>query len=185
MKATLGFWCGLLCALLLGNVAWAHSSSNSYLTLSMPAEHLTLRADVHLRDLDLVFDLDENRDGQVTWAETQSRSSEIMSWMTQGIVLKAAGKSCSLGPTDLKASLHADGTYLSALWTPTCSVDPKERLDEARLSLRYTLIFTQDNLHRALLKVDFSNHQSSALHSPERPEVDVNAADSHPLRVLA
>jgi hypothetical protein len=89
-----------------------------------------------------------------------------------------------LGPTDLKASLHADGTYLSVLWTPTCSVDPKERLDEARLSLRYTLIFTQDNLHRALLKVDFSNHQSSALLSPERPEVDVNAADSHPLRVL-
>ncbi len=174
---------GLLLSLLFGNTAWAHSSSNSYLTLSMPAEQLTLRADMHLRDLDLVFDLDENRDGQVTWAETQARRAELLAWMTQGIVLHASGQSCTLGPADLKASLHADGTYLSAVWTPTC-LGVTERLDEARLTLRYDLIFAQDNLHRGLLKVDFAKYQSSALLSPERPEVAVDAADSHPLRVL-
>lgn len=174
---------GLLLSLLFSNNAWAHSSSNSYLTLSMPAEQLTLRADMHLRDLDLVFDLDENRDGQVTWAETQTRRAELLAWMTQGIVLQASGQSCTLGPADLKASLHADGTYLSVVWTPTC-LGITERLDEARLTLRYDLIFAQDNLHRGLLKVDFAKYQSSALLSPERPEVEVDAADSHPLRVL-
>jgi len=173
----------MLWSLLLGNATWAHSSSNSYLTLSMPAEQLTLRADIHLRDLDLVFDLDENRDGQVTWAETQSRSAELMAWMAQGVLLNASGQSCTLGQADLKASLHADGTYLSALWTPTC-LGVTEPLDQARLVLRYELIFSQDNLHRGLLKVDFPNDQSSALLSPERPEVALNAAERHPLRVM-
>ncbi|NQW67447.1 MAG: HupE/UreJ family protein, partial [Burkholderiales bacterium] len=173
----------MLWGLLLGNATWAHSSSNSYLTLSMPAEQLTLRADIHLRDLDLVFDLDENRDGQVTWAETQSRSAELMAWMAQGVMLNASGQSCPLGQADLKASLHADGTYLSALWTPTC-LGVTQPLDQARLVLRYELIFSQDNLHRALLKVDFPNDQSSALLSPERPEIALNAAERHPLRVM-
>ncbi len=175
-------WC-LMLNLLWSNVAWAHSSSNSYLTLSMPAEQLVLRADIHVRDLDLVFDLDENRDGQVTWSEAQSRREEVMTWMTQGIVLNASGQSCTLGPADLKASLHADGTYWSAVWTPNC-LGVTERLDEVRLALRYNLMFAQDNLHRGLLKVDFSQYQSSALLSPERPEAEVNASDSHPLRVL-
>ena len=159
---------GLLLSLLFGNTAWAHSSSNSYLTLSMPAEQLTLRADMHLRDLDLVFDLDENRDGQVTWAETQARRAELLAWMTQGIVLHASGQSCTLGPADLKASLHADGSYLSAVWSPTCA-GVTERLDEARLTLRYDLIFAQDNLHRGLLKVDLPNEANSAILSPEQP----------------
>ena len=56
------FVCVALVGLLFGSLAWAHSSSNSYLTLSMPSQQLTLRADVNLRDLDLIFDLDRDRD---------------------------------------------------------------------------------------------------------------------------
>lgn len=48
-------------AILVTGSALAHSSSNSYLTLSAPAQQLMLRADINLRDLDLIFDLDENR----------------------------------------------------------------------------------------------------------------------------
>jgi len=175
--------CALLWSLFLSHAAWAHSSSNSYLTLSIPAEQLTLRADLHLRDLDLIFDLDENRDGQVTWAETQLRQDELIAWMTRGIELSASGQRCPLGQADLKASLHADVTYLSALWTPSCS-GLSGPLDEARLTLRYTLMFAQDNLHRALLKVDISKHQSSALLSPEHPEVEIDTAGSNSLRVF-
>jgi hypothetical protein len=103
--------------------------------------------------------------------------------LVQGISLSAAGQSCTLGQADLKASQHADGTYLSALWTPVCP-GATAPLNQTRLTLRYDLIFAQDNLHRGLLKVDLPNHQSSALLSPERPEFVVSAADSHPLRVL-
>ncbi len=177
------FACVALVGLLFGNLAWAHSSSNSYLTLSMPSQQLTLRADVNLRDLDLIFDLDRDRDGQVTWAETQSRSAELTAWLIQGISLAASGQRCTLGQVDLQASQHADGTYLSALWTPLCP-GVTSALDDTRLTLRYDLIFAQDNLHRGLLKVDFPGYQSSALLSPERPEAQISDSDSKPLRVF-
>jgi hypothetical protein len=172
-----------LVSLLLGSLAWAHSSSNSYLTLSMPSQQLTLRADMNLRDLDLIFDLDRDRDGQVTWAETQARSAELSAWLAQGISLRASDQRCTLGQADLQASQHADGIYLSAMWTPQCP-GASSPLEEARFTLGYELIFSQDNLHRGLLKVDFPHYQSSALLSPDRPEVQVSAADSKPLRVF-
>ncbi len=170
---------GILCA----NNVGAHSSSNSYLTLNIPNGQLTLRADIHLRDVDLIFDLDENRDGQVTWGETQSRSDQINAWFVKGIALSASGLVCDLGSANLQVSQHADGLYLSALWQPLCP-GTTTSVDELNLKLRYELIFAQDNLHRALLKLDFPNYQSSALLSPDRPEAKVSAAANSPLRVF-
>jgi hypothetical protein len=53
--------------------ALAHSSSNAYLSLSQRADDLVLRTDINLRDVDLIFDLDDDRDGQVSWGETAAR----------------------------------------------------------------------------------------------------------------
>jgi hypothetical protein len=180
-------WRGLCAALLLMTLCWApaavaHSSSNSYLVLTAPDGQLSLRADIHLRDVDLIFDLDHDRDGQVTWGETQARSAELKTWLGQGIALSASGQGCTLGDADLQASQHADGMYLSALWTPVCM--GLTDVTQASLALRYDLIFAQDNLHRGLLKVDLPGNQSSALLSPERPEAQVSAADSSAWRVF-
>jgi hypothetical protein len=137
-----------------------------------------------MRDLDLIFDLDANRDGQVTWGETQARSPELNDWLDRGIALTAAGQKCALGPADLQASEHADGTYLSAQWAVNCPGLSSADAADARLALRYDLIFAQDSLHRGLLKVDFADYQSSALLSPDRPEAQVSRADSSALKVL-
>ena len=180
-------WRGLCTAWVLLALCWApaalaHSSSNSYLSLSAPDGQLSLRADIHLRDVDLIFDLDHNRDGQLTWGETQARSAELKTWLGQGIALSALGQGCTLGDADLQASQHADGMYLSALWTPVCL--GLTDVAHASLALRYGLIFAQDNLHRGLLKVDLPGNQSSALLSPERPEAQVSVADSSAWRVF-
>lgn len=180
-RAMFGLWV-FMAALLGSGAALAHSSSNSYLTLSAPAGSLTLRADLHLRDVDLVFDLDADRDGQVTWGETHLRQAELASWLEQGLQLSAAGQKCPLGTADLQASQHADGTYLSAQWTPNCP--GLSDLASANLSLRYGLMFAQDSLHRGLLKVDLADLQTSALLSPERPEAQVSRADSSAWRVF-
>jgi len=171
--------------LLITPAAHAHSSSNSYLALSTSGPALTLRADVHMRDLDLNFDLDANRDGQVTWGEIQVRSPELNEWLGQGIVLTAAGQKCTLTSPDLQASEHADGTYLSAQWVVNCpGLSSAAQAAEAGLALRYGLIFAQDSLHRGLLKVDFGDDPTSALLSPERPEAQVSRADGSPLKVF-
>ena len=180
-RAMFGLWV-FMAALLGSGAVFAHSSSNSYLTLSAPAGSLTLRADLHLRDVDLVFDLDADRDGQVTWGETHLRKAELASWLEQGLQLSAEGQKCPLGTADIQASQHADGTYLSAQWTPNCP--GLSDLASANLSLRYGLMFAQDSLHRGLLRVDLADLQTSALLSPERPEAQVSRADSSAWRVF-
>ena len=170
-------------AILMTGSALAHSSSNSYLTLSAPAQQLMLRADINLRDLDLIFDLDNNRDGRVTWGETQARSSELDAWLREGIALSESGNACKLGPLDLQASMHADGTYLSAEWPANCP--GLADLSQARIKLGYSLIFAQDNLHRAIVKVDLPDFQSSAILSPDRPEAQIAKADSSAIKVFA
>ena len=179
-------YCVLLFSLMFAGEASAHSSSNSYLTLSSVNAEVTMRADIHLRDVDLTFDLDENQDGQVTWGEAMQRRTELQAWLAQGIALTEAGKNCDLGEADLQASRHADGVYLSAMWTPICPglADSPDWAQQASFSLRYGLMFDQDDLHRGLLKVDFPSYQSSALLSPDRPEAQINAASSGPANIF-
>ena len=162
--------------------AFAHSSSNAYLSLSQRGSDLVLRTDINLRDVDLIFDLDDDRDGQVSWGETAGRIEELKAWMQQGITVRGTSAACELRPLDVLASPHSDGFYLSAEWTLACA-DPED-VAAKRLTLKYGLIFDQDNLHRGLLKVELPGATSSAILSPERPEALVAKADSSALRVF-
>jgi hypothetical protein len=163
--------------------AQAHSSSNSYITLSTANDAIVLRADISMRDVDLVFDLDLNKDGKLTWGETLSKTAELKAWLEQGIQLSAASQKCALEAMDIKATEHADGTYLSVEWAVRCpGVNP---IEPAELSLQYSLMFEQDNLHRALVKIDLPDLQSSAILSPDRPEFTLSKASGSRLQVLA
>ncbi|NBQ06055.1 MAG: HupE/UreJ family protein [Betaproteobacteria bacterium] len=167
------------------STAQAHSSSNSFLSLRMDAERLILRADVSMRDVDMVFNLDQDRNGQVTWAETQVKEKEITQWLQQGIQLQTSGQTCALETADLQASEHADGIYLSAQWQVVCPIRiTLENLPSTSLGMRYNLIFAQDNLHRGLLNVDLPELQSSHMFSPDRPEAVITSTQNSVLQVF-
>ncbi len=155
--------------------ALAHSSSNAYLSLSQRGDDLVLRTDINLRDVDLIFDLDDNRDGKVSWGETAARIDELKQWLQQGITVRGAAAACPLQPLDVMASPHSDGFYLSAEWRVACT-DPQD-VAARQLTLKYELIFDQDNLHRGLLKVDLPGAQSSAILSPDRSEATLLAGE--------
>jgi hypothetical protein len=162
--------------------AQAHSSSNSYITISKFNEAAVLRADINLRDIDLVFDLDQNKDGKVSWGETLAKTAELKLWLEQGIQLSILNQKCALAQMNIKASDHADGTYLSVEWTVACLDVAEDEL--SGLTLRYDLMFDQDNLHRALVKIDLPNFQSNAILSPDRPEFTLSKASGSSLKVL-
>lgn len=151
--------------------ALAHSSSNSYLALEAEDGRPVLRVDIHLRDVDLRIDLDANRDGQVTWGETLAQRDSLIDWQRQGLAARSDSGACTLRPRDLLASERGDGLYLSTAFDLDC---PQDRLDG--LTLRYTLLFDQDNLHRGLLRLDWAGQQASALFSPDQPEAALLAA---------
>lgn len=175
--------CVLLFMAISSGNAQAHSSSNSYITFSTQDQISVLRVDINLRDIDLVFDLDQNKDGKVSWGETLAKTTEITAWLEQGIALSRTNQKCSLTQMNIKASDHADGTYLSVEWAVACLGAAQE--GPAGLSLRYGLMFDQDNLHRALVKIDLPDAQSSAILSPDRPEVSLTKANDSVPRVLA
>ena len=179
---TLGACILLLIVISSGN-AQAHSSSNSYIIFSTQNQSSVLRADINFRDVDLVFDLDQNKDGKVSWGETLAKTAEIQAWLEQGIQLNTTSQKCSLTQMNMKASDHADGTYLSVEWAVACSGAAQE--GPTGLKLRYSLMFDQDNLHRALVKIDLPDSQSSAILSPERPEVSLTKANDSLTHVLA
>jgi len=180
--ATLGACILLLIVISSGN-AQAHSSSNSYIIFSTQNQSSVLRADINFRDVDLVFDLDQNKDGKVSWGETLAKTAEIQAWLEQGIQLNTTSQKCSLTQMNMKASDHADGTYLSVEWAVACFGAAQE--GPTGLKLRYSLMFDQDNLHRALVKIDLPDSQSSAILSPERPEVSLTKANDSLTHVLA
>ena len=174
--------CVLLFIAIGSGSAQAHSSSNSYITISKFNEAAVLRADINLRDIDLVFDLDQNKDGKVSWGETLAKTAELKVWLEQGIQLSTLNQKCALAKMNIKASDHADGTYLSVEWTVDC-LDVAED-DLSGLTLRYGLMFDQDNLHRALVKIDLPNFQSNAILSPDRSEFTLTKASGSSLKVL-
>lgn len=157
--------CLLACLSLLPGLTLAHSSSNSYLLLEQRGTDLVLRADMNLRDVDLLFDLDRDRDGQVTWAETAERSAELQAWLDRGLLLRSDAGACRLEPAPLMASERADGIYLSAESVVRCPATL------SGLTLRYQLIFERDNLHRGLMRVQTDALQTSAVLSPDQPDV--------------
>jgi hypothetical protein len=173
-----GLWC-LVLALCAG-AAGAHSSSNSYLLLSEREGATVLRADLHLRDIDLVFDLDADRDGQVVWSEVVAREAQVLPWLAQGLRVGTPATACDLAPIDTQASERADGIYLSTEWRLSCPAG----VGPSGLGLSYQLLFDRDNLHRALLRIDLPQVQSSAMLSPERPTVALPTANPSTAAVL-
>ena len=156
-------------------------NSNSYISVRTINDAVLLRADINLRDIDLVFDLDQNKDSQVSWGETLAKTAEIKAWLEQGIQVSNSSQKCALAAMSIMASEHADGTYLSVEWAVACA-GVKDEL--SGLALRYSLMFDQDNLHRALVKIDFPDFQSSAILSPDRPEFALTEASGSRLKVL-
>lgn len=167
--------------MLMSNAAWAHSSSNSYLTLSAQGDALMLRTDISLRDADVALDLDINNDQRITWGDISAQQGRVATWLQENLQARWQDQTCPLQLQDLMASEHADGWYISAVWKLGCEGLNASNTDG--LVLRYQLMFAQDNLHRGLLKVDLLQ-TSSAIFSPEQAEVRINGKTDSAWQVL-
>ena len=185
-----------LCGLLAHSAAFAHSSSNSFITVTSAVDSsvagsvtsavtdeppsMQLRADLPLRDIELRFDLDRNRDGNITWGELQAQTPEINAWVMSGISLSVRGVPCQMGAPDWALTRISEENYLSLEMPMICS---SETAADA-VTLRYGLFFDQDELHRALVKVIRGADTTSAVLSPMQPEQQLAAGPSSVLFVF-
>ncbi len=147
--------------------AWAHKSSDAYLTIQRDTQsapgstRYQLRSEVALRDLDRELTLDSNDDAALTWAEVHSRWADIAALVRQGVELSTGGRPCATTLTSPpQLADRSDGTYavlelhwlcdaagsVSNTFTSTATSGPS-----APPSLRYSLFERSDAGHRGLL----------------------------------
>ncbi len=145
---------------------WSHSSSTTFIEISeQPAEPTNIRLDLPMRDLALRFDLDLDRDGNITWREITAQRQTLMQWIDEGVQVHQAENRCTTSYGDWGAASYGEEPHLSLIGKIQCAVPP----NETGLSIRYTLFFEQDSLHRALIKARLNGQTMSAVASPDRP----------------
>lgn len=129
--------------------AVAHKASDAYVQLVIDGTRITVRWDVHLRDLDAVLQLDADDDGQINWGEVRTRWTDIDQLVWPSLQLNAGTARCEPEVTSGPAQLdeHNDGSYavLQRVWH--CDAAPHV------LRLNYTLFAMTDATHRGIFSI--------------------------------
>jgi hypothetical protein len=146
---------------LAGSSAFAHATSDSYLTVEVQQRRVEVRWDIALRDLDYVLDLDADRDGALTWGEVRARADAIDAYALAHFGLRAANRPCPLRPVDRQVERHAEATYYVLLARGGCEASAPD------LDVAYSLLFDSDTMHRGLLKLTSGGVTHSTVFAPD------------------
>ena len=130
------------CVALLSGVALAHKASDSYLQLNIDAQHVAVRWDIALRDLDAALDIDANEDGKLDWAEVKAAWPRIEAYGLQHLRID----DCTFTPIDRALERRNDGAYAVMFLQSHCVV-------ARRPEIQYTLFRDVDPTHRGIAKI--------------------------------
>jgi hypothetical protein len=156
-----------LAALLLaaGHTAFAHSQSYGYLNVSLGERSVDGTLEIAARDLDTLFDLDGNRDGQITWGEFRSREASIVAAVLQRISIGARSGSCSLSGRPVLVDSRGGESTIVIPFAGSCGslAGP--------LDIGYRLLFDVDAQHRGLVGVATADGARNFVMTPAQSHV--------------
>ena len=124
-----------LCAALflaMATMAHAHETTRSYLTLTRDAQHVTANLRVAFHDVEVAVWLDDNLDGQITWAETMARLPAVQAYVLANVDLVAGG-ACAMTAQDTGVSAQGGIDYLDLNLTGTCPDGTAPLIAQSRL----------------------------------------------------
>lgn len=135
----------LFCA---GARAWAHQSSEGYLSYRVHGAAVEQRLDLALRDLDRDLGLDADGDGTLAWGEVRARWADIEALADTGLRFTADGVACTREqPAPPQLDEHSDGMYAVLVTRWHCPADVRE------LVLDYRVFAATDAGHRGLARL--------------------------------
>lgn len=140
----------------------AHKQSDSYLSITQPAQgsELKVQWDIALRDLEHAIGLDSNADGAITWAELKQRQAAVAGYAQAHLRIAGDGAgSCPLEFEQLLVDEHVDGNYAVLRFNAPCPQRPSQ------LSLDYSLLFDNDPNHHGLLNLTRDGGSRAAVFS--------------------
>lgn len=154
----------LLCALACASAVQAHETTRSYLTLTRSDRDVSLQFRVAFRDIEVAVWMDENLDGEITWAEVDQRRAAIASYLQSRIVLEAGG-ACDLTLNSSGASTSGGIDYLDLGFTGQC---PDALVP---LTLRSDVFADIDPDHRMFLTAPDGAQSTNAVLRASNPEI--------------
>ena len=160
-------------SLLVAQGAIAHSASDAYLTLDAQGQTPTtirVQWDIALRDLDFVLKLDDDGDGNITWAELRRHQAAISQYAQARLKVLGDGTACPTRLARQWVGNHADGAYSVLFLEARCASKPQ------RLTLDYRLFFDIDPSHRAIVVAHIGADTATALMSPQNARIDLELA---------
>jgi hypothetical protein len=154
----------------------AHSASDAYLTLDVdtasepgPVARTVVHAqwDIALRDLDFVLKLDDDGDGNITWAELRKHQTGITAYAMEYLNASSDRGACTISPKRQMVDNHADGAYAALFFDIACVGAAK------RITLDYRLFFAMDPSHRGILAFHSGPNTATALLSPDNARIEL------------
>lgn len=145
--------------------AEAHRASDAFLTLQLEGNRLRGAWEIALRDADAAVRIDANGDRAVTWGELRAAEGRLAQILPRFLAVESAAGACAIALGDVQVS--ESGGVRNA-WL---AVDA--RCDGAPLRLRYGFLFELDPTHRAIAVVTAGGATSSAVLSPESPQLEL------------
>ncbi len=156
--------------------AYAHSASDAYLTLDADKHSdpsATGRTVVHaqwdiaLRDLDFVLKLDDDGDGNITWAELRRHQADITAYALNYLKVSSDLGACTISPGRQMVDSHADGAYAALFFDIVCVGAA------TTITLDYRLFFAIDPSHRGILVLHSGKNIATSLLSPENGRIEL------------
>ena len=158
------------------SAASAHSASDAYLTLDAEkpgapgSDGNTIihgQWDIALRDLNFVLKLDDDGDGNITWAELRAHQAGIAEYAYANLQAVSGATACVIRPTRQMVDHHADGAYAALFFDIVCAAAVQ------RITLDYRLFFKIDPSHRGILVLRSGTNTATSLLSPENARIEL------------
>jgi hypothetical protein len=169
---TLALLFAAACALLAAPAASAHTQSYGFLTVSVTDDSLEGRLDLAVRDLDSAYDLDLDRNGEITWGEFRAREAELRATLLDGISIGAADARCRLEGGPALTDSRGGTTYIVLPFGGRCASVG------GPIEVGYDLIFDTDAQHRALAAVTVAGRTYSVVLSPDARKISFDGDDA-------
>jgi hypothetical protein len=144
MKRILFLMLAVLLHLMVPPAAQAHETTRSYLTIARAEDALRITLSMAFRDLEVAVWLDDNLDGQITWAEVQLRQTALNAYAAAALQFDAGGN-CPVRAVDQAVSETGGLAYLDLEFSASC---PDARAD---LTVSSRLFADVDPDHRIFL----------------------------------
>jgi hypothetical protein len=169
----------LLIIIMFSHDSLAHQMSTSYLSINLDEQgKIKGTWQVRLFDINQIVPIDDNLDGQLTWAELLAHQVTVIDYLGSSLSLQA-DQDCPLrfNPKQ-QIDTHYNEGYLVSSFTANCT-------SSSLLSINYQAFFEIDTDHKTIVTIDAPEHQYTRVISHGNPSLVINLAESQPIDTIS